>query len=286
MQRELSLAETFLMEVVCVDRMTLYHSVFQLLHDLGRATIIDAINTNIFNASDLSPSQIEAVMHNSMIDHLMDVCSEFGVEFRERPSLPFLVKLLETLNLLDAWDEYEYIINVASTTPGEPKHKLYAVLNIVQDFDEVEYHSYVGMVAMGLIDTLIEIHNVKLDEFDAAEITADLSEVKQYDLTVLRNVVRKNRNLVVSRLFDTGEFSGVLEPKQITSIVAKHFADLESLDAKDLAREMIGVYLVSGLTSNALFDVIKEHAPELINSDELIARMGLVLNTVYMEMSS
>lgn len=272
--------EYFLRSIVCCDRLALYQRVIDLIKNNQKFSIIEALNSTLTAQINESGSELVDEIHENMIKHLVDLLLEYDVVVRGR-NLAFLADLLEALNSLDDYDAHEYIIDTIDGTEGKPTYKLYQVLEIIKPFDEEEFSRTVKMCSLSLLDRVKDLHRRALEVVTMTDIVAD-----DTDFTLLRKVVQGHTDLVVNRLLERGAISNKLPMSVITDIVKKDFEELELLDPKSVARELIAVYLVSGLKSPELLDGIREEMPNLISDDNAIAKVGVVLNGVYVEMTT
>ena len=195
--------------------------------------------------------------------------------------LAFLVKLAETMYVLDVYEEHEHFVNLIGSSELKPVQTLYNVLCVVQYFDEEDYHQHVKVCSISLLDRLREVHKKALAEMLDSELVVDNT-----DYTVLRKVVQSNTDLIVNRMFNDFKVSTVTPVDMVVEIARDYFADYNDVQPKNIARELIGVFLVTGKTSADLIDTIRENMVLLINDDALLARVGVVLNSVYVEMTA
>lgn len=272
--------EYFLRSIVCCDRLALYQRVIDLIKNNQKFSVIETLNSTLTAQINESGSELIDEIHENMINHLTDLLLEYDVVVSGR-NLAFLADLLEVLNVLDNYDAHEYIIDTITGTEGKPTYKLYQVLEIVKPFDEEEYSQTVQMCSLSLLDRIKDIHQRALDTISASDIEAD-----DTDFSLLRKVVRGHTDLVVNRLIERGAISNKLPVEIITSIAKKDFEELEILDPKSIARELIAVYLASGLKAPELLDAIRKEMPSLISDDIAISKVGVVLNAVYVEMTA
>lgn len=272
--------EYFLRSIVCRDRLALYQRVIDLIKNNEKFSIIESLNSTLTAQINESASELMDEVHQSMVKHLTDLILEYDVVV-EGGTLAFLADLLEVLNVLDVYDAHEYIINTIDGAEGKPTYTLYQLLEIVRPFDEEEYCQTVKMCSLSLLDRIKDLHKRALEVVDISNLTPE-----EVDFSLLRKVVRGHTDLVINRLLERGDVSVQLPPEVITTIVRKDFEELENLDAKSIARELIGVYLVSGLKAPELLDVIREEMPKLIGEDLIISKVSVVLNAVYMEMTA
>lgn len=273
--------EYFLRDIVCVDRLALYQRVIDVIKNNQKFSIIESLNSILVAPENDSAADLLDAIHTSMINHLKDIILEYDVVV-EGADLAFLADILEILNILDVYDAHEYIVNTIQTTEGSLTYKLYQVMCIVKELDEEEFTQTVKMVSQSLLERIVATHNEELNRVE----WEDEEAVVVPDLTLLRNVARSNRDLIVNRLISSGQVSNVLPVNILTGIAKKEFENIELLDPKSIARELVGVYLISGLKGDTLIDLIREEMPKLISDDNAISRVGVVLNAVYVEMTT
>lgn len=277
--------EDFLAQVVCIDRLVMYQDMIQLMQLMEKGSVIEDLNLTVYANPDESPAGIEQIIHGSMIVHLKACLDEYGV-VAQGGTLPFLTKVLSALHYVDTWAEHEYMYNIANTTMGEPIHILLEILNIVDYIDSEKYFEAITNVPFSLIEKIKEIHLEAMNsELDTLETDTVVSEPVR-DFTLLRKIVKTNRGLVVSTLFEQGILSDPIPAKDLTELAGPYFSDMETVEPKHLALELIALYMTTGLQGAELMSVIKEEVTDLINDDALIAKMTLVLHTVYTEQTS
>lgn len=277
--------ETFLESLVCVDRLSMYREAIDLMKALQRGSMIDAMNTILPNSSDLTPNEVEERINKAMRGHLKTILNDFGIITHEG-SIPFLTRLVRQINLIDVWDENEYVINVATHALGEPHHKLHAILTVIDPLDEEEYYQCVQSAPLSLIERIIDIHTQRFEE---AQLEQDMLEVQEIvepkDLTILRKVVRNNRQMIVSRMFEDGVVTDLLPVNLIIDLANPYFSDLNGADTKTLARELLGVFLLSGEVGDTLIELVRVNAYSIVNDDILLTKINPVLTSMYMELS-
>lgn len=272
--------EYFLRSIVCCDRLALYQRVIDLIKNNQKFSIIETLNSTLTAQINESASELVDEIHENLIKHLTDLLLEYDVVVDGR-NLAFLADLLEALNVLDVYDAHEYIIDTIDGTDGKPTYKLYQVLEIIKPLDEEEYSQTVKMCSLSLLDRVRDIHRRALATVETTDIIDE-----ETDFSLLRKVVLGHTDLVVNRLLERGAISNKLPMAVITDIAMKDFEELETLDPKAIARELIAVYLASGLKAPELLDGIREEMPKLISDDNAIAKVGVVLNGVYVEMTT
>ncbi len=272
--------EHFLRSIVDVDRLSLYQQCIDVIKNHQKFSMIESLNSILVSQINESGSELCDEIHQYFIKHLQDLLLEYDLVVNGN-DLAFLVKLAETMYVLDVYEEHEHFVNLIGSSELKPVQTLYNVLCVVQYFDEEDYHQHVKVCSISLLDRLREVHKKALAEMLDSELVVDNT-----DYTVLRKVVQSNTDLIVNRMFNDFKVSTVTPVDMVVEIARDYFADYNDVQPKNIARELIGVFLVTGKTSADLIDTIRENMVLLINDDALLARVGVVLNSVYVEMTA
>lgn len=272
--------EHFLRSIVDVDRLSLYQQAIDIIKKHQKFSMIEALNSILVAQINESGSELSDEIHGYFIKHLKDLILEYDIVV-DGLELAFLVKLAETLYVLDVYEEHENIINIIGSSELRPVQTLYNVLCVVQYFDEEDYHQHVKVCSMSLLERLRDTHKQALFEIENREIIP-----QNIDYTILRKVVQSNTDLIVNRMFNDFKVSKVIPVTTVVSLAAEYFEDYSDVNPKNIARELIGVFLLSGKLGAELMDIIRENMVFLINDDTLLARVGVVLNSVYVEMTA
>lgn len=272
--------EHFLRSIVDVDRLSLYQQAIDVIKKHQKFTMIEALNSILVAQINESGSELCDEIHQCFIGHIRNILHEYDL-VTEGGDLAFLIKLAETMYVLDVYEEHEYFVNLIGSSELRPVQTLYNVLCVVQYFDEEDYHQHVKMCSISLLDRLRDVHKKALMEIEDREIVAT-----QVDYTILRKVIQGNTDLIVNRMFNDFKVSKVIPVNTLVELAREYFEDYNDSNPKNIARELIGVFLVSGKVSSDLIDTIRENMVLLINDDALLARVGVVLNSVYVEMTA
>lgn len=278
--RTIEPVEDFLRKIVCVDRLALYQRVIDVIKANRKFSIIDSVNSVILLNVDESGSDLADEIHTLFLGHLKDILLEYDVVV-DTIDLAFLCLLLETLNVLDAYEAHEEIINTIDSSDYKPVYKLYQVLCIINYFDEEQYMQTVKMCSMSLLERVRELHAEVLGRVEDAHIESD-----ETDFTFLKKVIAQNTNLSINRLITDCKITKKTPVAVITQLARSEFERIGVLEGKPLCRELIGLYLASGLVGPALIEVIRQEMPNLVNDDVIIARANVMLNNVYVEMTT
>lgn len=277
--RTIEPVEDFLSKIVCVDRLALYQRTIDVIKANRKFSIIDSINSVILLNVDESGSDIVDEIHTLLLGHLRDILLEYDLVVTA-VDLAFLCTLLETLNVLDTYEAHDEIINTIDTTDYKPAYKLYLVLSIVNQIDEEQYTQTVKMCSMSLLERIRNIHADILTRVEDSQI-----EPEETDFTLLNKVVNENTDLIINRLITDSKITKRTPVSVLTQLARVEFADLH-IEGKALCRELIGVYLASGLTGPELLDVIRTEVINLVSEDAIIARANVMLGNVYVEMTT
>lgn len=272
--------EHFLRSIVDVDRLSLYQQAIDVIKKHQKFTMIEALNSILVAQINESGSELCDEIHQCFIGHIRDILLEYDLVI-EGNDLAFLIKLAETMYVLDVYEEHEYFVNLIGSSELRPVQTLYNVLCVIQYFDEEDYHQHVKMCSMSLLDRLRDVHKKALIEMEDREIVA-----QHVDYTILRKVLQANTDLIVNRMFNDFKVSKVIPVNMLVELAREYFEDYNDSNPKNIARELIGVFLVSGKVSADLIETIRENMALLINDDVLLARVGVVLNSVYVEMTA
>lgn len=272
--------EHFLRSIVDVDRLSLYQQAIDVIKKHQKFTMIEALNSILVAQINESGSELCDEIHQYFIGHIRDILLEYDLVI-EGNDLAFLIKLAETMHVLDVYEEHEYFVNLIGSSELRPVQTLYNVLCVIQYFDEEDYHQHVKMCSMSLLDRLRDVHKKALLEMEDREIVA-----QHVDYTTLRKVLQANTDLIVNRMFNDFKVSKVIPVNMLVELAREYFEDYNDSNPKNIARELIGVFLVSGKVSADLIETIRENMILLINDDVILARVGVVLNSVYVEMTA
>lgn len=272
--------ELFLRNIVCNERLALYQMVIDTIKIAEKGSLIESLNSIVSRDSDESPAELMNIIHGTMIRHLTEMMVEFDI-VTTTSDLEFLCTLYKTVSILDNYEAHDTIVDIIENAESDPRYTLYQVLNVVQYFDEFEFFDGVFMCSMSFIDNLKQIHQTALDRLEDEELVA--SEV---DLTLLKKVAQENNDLILNRLLEDGKINNVMDAKHLTQIAKVEFETYEETNPKHVAKEMIALYLATGLQSEDLFNVIKENIHELISDDYVITQTNIAIPNIYMEMSS
>lgn len=271
--------EMFLSATIDVDRLTMYQTAIDVFKRQEKYTVIESVNSILPNAVDESPADIEMLINTSLCKHFRELLAEYDV-IANGGSLPFLTRLAVAVNALDSWDQSQAFVDIASNQEYLPKYRLYQLISDIDTFDEEEYSAVVTMVSMSLLERIAEVHESKVVEQYADEVSTEA-----IDLTTLRKVARSSNDRIINRMLADGKIRNVL-PVPIITALFKEYCDPSTIQPEDLAKELISVYLVSGQTSNVLIEIIKEQLPAIVQDDLLISKVGLLLNRAYQELTT
>lgn len=270
--------ELFLSRTIDADRLTMYQDAIDLAKLQEKYSVMDTINSIIPNSDDESPADIEMLIYNSLARQFRDLLGEYDV-IVSGGSLPFLTKLLRAVNLIDQWDQSQAFIDIATNDDYLPKYRLYQLITAIDKFDEEEYSSIVQMVSMSLLERITEVHQQKVLEED------DTVSTESIDLSVLRKVGRNNNDLLLNRMLNDNKVKNILPVPIINSLFVEYY-DAGTMDAAQLAKELIAVYLISGQTGPALIKTISDNLPTVVSDDLLISKTTILLGRVYQEMTA
>lgn len=270
--------ELFLSRTIDADRLTMYQDAIDLAKLQEKYSVMDTINSIIPNSDDESPADIEMLIYNSLARQFRDLLGEYDV-IVSGGSLPFLTKLLRTVNLIDQWDQSQAFIDIATNDDYLPKYRLYQLITAIDKFDEEEYSGIVQMVSMSLLERIAEVHQQKVLEED------DTVSTESIDLSVLRKVGRNNNDLLLNRMLNDNKVKNILPVPIINSLFVEYY-DAGTMDAAQLAKELIAVYLISGQTGPALIKTISDNLPTVVSDDLLISKTTILLGRVYQEMTA
>lgn len=270
--------ELFLSRTIDADRLTMYQDAIDLAKLQEKYSVMDTINSIIPNSDDESPADIEMLIYNSLARQFRDLLGEYDV-IVSGGSLPFLTKLLRAVNLIDQWDQSQAFIDIATNDDYLPKYRLYQLITAIDKFDEEEYSGIVQMVSMSLLERITEVHQQKVLEED------DTVSTESIDLSVLRKVGRNNNDLLLNRMLNDNKVKNILPVPIINSLFVEYY-DAGTMDAAQLAKELIAVYLISGQTGPALIKTISDNLPTVVSDDLLISKTTILLGRVYQEMTS
>ncbi len=270
--------ELFLSRTIDADRLTMYQDAIDLAKLQEKYSVMDTINSIIPNSDDESPADIEMLIYNSLARQFRDLLGEYDV-IVSGGSLPFLTKLLRAVNLIDQWDQSQAFIDIATNDDYLPKYRLYQLITAIDKFDEEEYSGIVQMVSMSLLERITEVHQQKVLEED------DTVSTESIDLSVLRKVGRNNNDLLLNRMLNDNKVKNILPVPIINSLFVEYY-DAGTMDATQLAKELIAVYLISGQTGPALIKTISDNLPTVVSDDLLISKTTILLGRVYQEMTA
>ena len=270
--------ELFLSRTIDADRLTMYQDAIDLAKLQEKYSVMDTINSIIPNSDDESPADIEMLIYNSLARQFRDLLGEYDV-IVSGGSLPFLTKLLRAVNLIDQWDQSQAFIDIATNDDYLPKYRLYQLITAIDKFDEEEYSGIVQMVSMSLLERITEVHQQKILEED------DTVSTESIDLSVLRKVGRNNNDLLLNRMLNDNKVKNILPVPIINSLFVEYY-DAGTMDAAQLAKELIAVYLISGQTGPALIKTISDNLPTVVSDDLLISKTTILLGRVYQEMTA
>ena len=270
--------ELFLSRTIDADRLTMYQDAIDLAKLQEKYSVMDTINSIIPNSDDESPADIEMLIYNSLARQFRDLLGEYDV-IVSGGSLPFLTKLLRAVNLIDQWDQSQAFIDIATNDDYLPKYRLYQLIIAIDKFDEEEYSGIVQMVSMSLLERIAEVHQQKVLEED------DTVSTESIDLSVLRKVGRNNNDLLLNRMLNDNKVKNILPVPIINSLFVEYY-DAGTMDAAQLAKELIAVYLISGQTGPALIKTISDNLPTVVSDDLLISKTTILLGRVYQEMTA
>lgn len=270
--------ELFLSRTIDADRLTMYQDAIDLAKLQEKYSVMDTINSIIPNSDDESPADIEMLIYNSLARQFRDLLGEYDV-IVSGGSLPFLTKLLRAVNLIDQWDQSQAFIDIATNDDYLPKYRLYQLITAIDKFDEEEYSGIVQMVSMSLLERIAEVHQQKVLEGD------DTVSTESIDLSVLRKVGRNNNDLLLNRMLNDNKVKNILPVPIINSLFVEYY-DAGTMDAAQLAKELIAVYLISGQTGPALIKTISDNLPTVVSDDLLISKTTILLGRVYQEMTA
>ena len=270
--------ELFLSRTIDADRLTMYQDAIDLAKLQEKYSVMDTINSIIPNSDDESPADIEMLIYNSLARQFRDLLGEYDV-IVSGGSLPFLTKLLRAVNLIDQWDQSQAFIDIATNDDYLPKYRLYQLIIAIDKFDEEEYSGIVQMVSMSLLERITEVHQQKVLEED------DTVSTESIDLSVLRKVGRNNNDLLLNRMLNDNKVKNILPVPIINSLFVEYY-DAGTMDAAQLAKELIAVYLISGQTGPALIKTISDNLPTVVSDDLLISKTTILLGRVYQEMTA
>lgn len=270
--------ELFLSRTIDADRLTMYQDAIDLAKLQEKYSVMDTINSIIPNSDDESPADIEMLIYNSLARQFRDLLGEYDV-IVSGGSLPFLTKLLRAVNLIDQWDQSQAFIDIATNDDYLPKYRLYQLITAIDKFDEEEYSGIVQMVSMSLLERITEVHQQKVLEED------DTVSTESIDLSVLRKVGRNNNDLLLNRMLNDNKVKNILPVPIINSLFVEYY-DAGTMDAAQLAKELIAVYLISGQTGPTLIKTISDNLPTVVSDDLLISKTTILLGRVYQEMTA
>ena len=270
--------ELFLSRTIDADRLTMYQDAIDLVKLQEKYSVMDTINSIIPNSDDESPADIEMLIYNSLARQFRDLLGEYDV-IVSGGSLLFLTKLLRAVNLIDQWDQSQAFIDIATNDDYLPKYRLYQLITAIDKFDEEEYSGIVQMVSMSLLERITEVHQQKVLEED------DTVSTESIDLSVLRKVGRNNNDLLLNRMLNDNKVKNILPVPIINSLFVEYY-DAGTMDAAQLAKELIAVYLISGQTGPALIKTISDNLPTVVSDDLLISKTTILLGRVYQEMTA
>jgi hypothetical protein len=270
--------ELFLSRTIDADRLTMYQDAIDLAKLQEKYSVMDTINSIIPNSDDESGADIEMLIYNSLARQFRDLLGEYDV-IVSGGSLPFLTKLLRAVNLIDQWDQSQAFIDIATNDDYLPKYRLYQLITAIDKFDEEEYSGIVQMVSMSLLERITEVHQQKVLEED------DTVSTESIDLSVLRKVGRNNNDLLLNRMLNDNKVKNILPVPIINSLFVEYY-DAGTMDAAQLAKELIAVYLISGQTGPALIKTISDNLPTVVSDDLLISKTTILLGRVYQEMTA
>ena len=270
--------ELFLSRTIDADRLTMYQDAIDLAKLQEKYSVMDTINSIIPNSDDESPADIEMLIYNSLARQFRDLLGEYDV-IVSGGSLPFLTKLLRAVNLIDQWDQSQAFIDIATNDDYLPKYRLYQLITAIDKFDEEEYSGIVQLVSMSLLERITEVHQQKVLEED------DTVSTESIDLSVLRKVGRNNNDLLLNRMLNDNKVKNILPVPIINSLFVEYY-DAGTMDAAQLAKELIAVYLISGQTGPALIKTISDNLPTVVSDDLLISKTTILLGRVYQEMTA
>lgn len=270
--------ELFLSRTIDADRLTMYQDAIDLAKLQEKYSVMDTINSIIPNSDDESPADIEMLIYNSLARQFRDLLGEYDV-IVSGGSLHFLTKLLRAVNLIDQWDQSQAFIDIATNDDYLPKYRLYQLITAIDKFDEEEYSGIVQMVSMSLLERIAEVHQQKVLEED------DTVSTESIDLSVLRKVGRSNNDLLLNRMLNDNKVKNILPIPIINSLFVEYY-DAGTMDAAQLAKELIAVYLISGQTGPALIKTISDNLPTVVSDDLLISKTTILLGRVYQEMTA
>ena len=270
--------ELFLSRTIDADRLTMYQDAIDLAKLQEKYSVMDTINSTSPNSDDEAGADIEMLIYNSLARQFRDLLGEYDV-IVSGGSLPFLTKLLRAVNLIDQWDQSQAFIDIATNDDYLPKYRLYQLITAIDKFDEEEYSGIVQMVSMSLLERITEVHQQKVLEED------DTVSTESIDLSVLRKVGRNNNDLLLNRMLNDNKVKNILPVPIINSLFVEYY-DAGTMDAAQLAKELIAVYLISGQTGPALIKTISDNLPTVVSDDLLISKTTILLGRVYQEMTA
>ena len=204
--------EMFLSATIDVDRLTMYQTAIDVFKRQEKYTVIESVNSILPNAVDESPADIEMLINTSLCKHFRELLAEYDV-IANGGSLPFLTRLAVAVNALDSWDQSQAFVDIASNQEYLPKYRLYQLISDIDTFDEEEYSAVVTMVSMSLLERIAEVHESKVVEQYADEVSTEA-----IDLTTLRKVARSSNDRIINRMLADGKIRNVLPVPIITAL--------------------------------------------------------------------
>lgn len=268
--------ELFLSRSIDADRLTMYQAAIDTVKRQEKYSVLDSVNSIIPNCDDESAADIEMLIYTSLSQHFRDLLLEYDVVVNGG-SLPYLTKLLQTVNVLDTWDESQAFIDIANNTEFQPKYRLYQLVTAITDFDEEEYSGTVQMVSMSLLERLVEVHTQRLlDE----SITVSTESV---DLSIIRKVAKAHNDLILNQLVRDDKVKNILPIPIVESLFVEYY-EAGKFTPNELAKEVLAVFLVTGLTGPELLKTVTTSLPKIVSDDLLISKTTILLGRTYQEM--
>lgn len=271
-------AELFLRKIVCDVKLAMYQRAINLLKTIEYFSAVEDTNSILNNATFESPSEIVDEIHKTLEERVRNGLAQYDV-ITVGGNLPFLCDLLEVITAVDCFDDHETIVNLCSIG-GEPAETLYHVLCLLKDFDEEQYYNVITAVSISLIDKIRDLHATGMAMAEDQQLT-----VTNHNFDLLRKVVKENRTLIISKLFSESKVTNQLPARQITMLARPYFDDYRYSHPKEFAKELIGLYLLTGALETELFDTIQSQITYLCSDDSFIANTIPYLGTLYTELS-
>lgn len=272
--------ERFLTATICVDKLALYQPIIDLLKEREVFSVLDSLTALVDKMSDQTSADILDELNDVLIKYLKQLIAEFDIICSSQ-DIVFLKELYEVISLLDSFDQHEVIMNICSNDQ-ETLPKLYSLISIIVDMDEMEFYDRVQVVPLMFFDRLHEIHSVGLTAKNA--LIAD--DFPEENIELIRKIAERNPQLTVINLIREQYLVKGMNAQQLTNMITEHFHTLNLKDHKRVALELISLYLLTGQRNVELVKTIQTQLEQLVEDINEAHGVYSVLQATLSEVNS